>query len=202
MELKKLNVRQQIIINSIISVLVVSLLMSVYFIYDNYNYFKDDIMEKTKTDLSKIKSSVEEVLDNYVNIMKQINSRTMIRTKMEDYDKEFLNKFMEFFKENISQSDLIIEDFANALNMSRTAFYCKMKSIVGVPPVDFIKQLRIKRAIQLFNAGETSISQVAYLTGFSDPKYFSKCFSAEMNESPSKYLLKNKKHDQEDKKQA
>ena len=122
--------------------------------------------------------------------------------QMEDYDKEFLNKFMEFFKENISQSDLIIEDFANALNMSRTAFYCKMKSIVGVPPVDFIKQLRIKRAIQLFNAGETSISQVAYLTGFSDPKYFSKCFSAEMNESPSKYLLKNKKHDQEDKKQA
>lgn len=87
MELKKLNVRQQIIINSIISVLVVSLLMSVYFIYDNYNYFKDDIMEKTKTDLSKIKSSVEEVLDNYVNIMKQINSRTMIRAKMEDYDK-------------------------------------------------------------------------------------------------------------------
>ncbi len=66
MELKKLNVRQQIIINSIISVLVVSLLMSIYFIYDDYNHFKDDIMEKTRTDLSRIKSSVEETLDNYV----------------------------------------------------------------------------------------------------------------------------------------
>lgn len=109
-----------------------------------------------------------------------------------NYDKEFLDKVITFFNAHIEEPELVIDDFASAMNMSRAVFYRKLKSIVGVPPVDFIRQLRIKRAIQLFDAGEKSIAQVAYSSGFSDPKYFSKCFRAEKNQSPSEYVTKKK----------
>lgn len=42
--------------------------------------------------------------------------------------------------------------------------------------MDFIREIRIKRAVQLIDSGEYNFSQIAYMTGFSDPKYFSKCF--------------------------
>lgn len=60
---------------------------------------------------------------------------------------------------------------ANKLLLSRTVFYRKLKSIVGLTPVDFIRDIRIKRAVQLIDSGRFNISQVAYMTGFNDPVF-------------------------------
>lgn len=107
-----------------------------------------------------------------------------------DYDKEFLDKFTETFLANICNSDMSIDDFATELGMSHAAFYRKIKQLVGVTPVDFIRRLRVKRALQYLDAGERQISDVAYKTGFSDPKYFSRCFKTEMGCTPSEYCQK------------
>ena len=63
-----------------------------------------------------------------------------------------------------------------------------MKELTGLSPIEFIRQIRIKKALRLMDDGETSITEVAYKTGFNDPKYFSRCFKAEMGMSPSAYL--------------
>ncbi len=83
---------------------------------------------------------------------------------------------MEFMEQQMDNSELTIDAFAEHLMMSRTIFYRKLKSIIGLTPVDFIREIRIKRAVQLIDSGEYNFSQIAYMTGFSDPKYFSKCF--------------------------
>ena len=87
----------------------------------------------------------------------------------------------------MDNSDLTIEEFAQKLNMGRTVFYQKLKSIIGLSPVDFIREIRIKRAVQLIDSGEYNFSQVAYMTGFNDPKYFSKCFKKQVGMTPSEY---------------
>lgn len=107
-----------------------------------------------------------------------------------DYDREFISRVMDFFEQNMSNVDLAVEDFADALNMSRTSFYRKVKAVIGLSPVDFIRQIRIKRAVQFINAGEESLSQIAYKVGFSDPKYFSKCFKRDMGMPPLEYKQK------------
>jgi len=117
-----------------------------------------------------------------------------------DYDREFIGRVMDFFERNMSNVDLAVEDFADALNMSRTSFYRKVKAVIGLSPVDFIRQIRIKRAVQLINAGEESLSQIAYKVGFSDPKYFSKCFKRDMGMPPLEYkqkVLQSRKADAE-----
>lgn len=106
---------------------------------------------------------------------------------LHDKDKDFLDKFTEIFLTNICNNDMSIDDFATSLNMSHAVFYRKVKQLVGVTPVDFIRRLRIRRATQYFDSGERQIADIAYKTGFSDPKYFSRCFKTETGYSPSEY---------------
>jgi AraC-like DNA-binding protein len=56
-----------------------------------------------------------------------------------------------------------------------------------MPPVDFIREIRVKRAAQLIRSDVYNFSQIAYMTGFSDPKYFSRCFKKHMGVTPSEY---------------
>lgn len=100
----------------------------------------------------------------------------------------FMKKSIAFFEDNISNRNFVVEDMARHLGMSRTAYYNKMKSITGLSPIDFIKQLRIKKALKLMEDSSLSITEIAYKVGFSDPKYFSKCFKAEMGMTPSQYV--------------
>lgn len=87
----------------------------------------------------------------------------------------------------MSKEKLMVDDFACYLGMSRTAYYNKMKELTGLSPVEFIRQLRIKKALLLMEDGGYTITEVAYMTGFNDPKYFSRCFKAEMGMSPTAY---------------
>lgn len=50
--------------------------------------------------------------------------------------------------------------------------------------MEFIKEVRINRAIELIKTGEYSMTQVAYMVGINDPRYFSKCFKAKMGMPP------------------
>jgi len=104
-----------------------------------------------------------------------------------NYDQEFMEEIKKFIEKNMDNSELIIDDFAKELNMGRTIFYQKMKNITGLSPIDFVLTMRIKRAIQLMKTGKYNFSTIAYMTGFNDPKYFSKCFRKHTGMSPSEY---------------
>jgi YesN/AraC family two-component response regulator len=102
-------------------------------------------------------------------------------------DNEMMKKLMDFMEDNISNTELKIEDLADAVNLGRSVFYGKIKSITGMTPVDFVRHIRILRAEELITRSDYSFSQIAYMVGFSDPKYFSKCFKKETGMTPSEY---------------
>ncbi len=119
-------------------------------------------------------------------------SLTPSQPQITPYDEQFMEKVMEFMEEQMDNAELTIDEFAEKLMLSRTIFYRKLKSIIGLTPVDFIREIRIKRAVQLIDSGEYNFSQVAYMTGFNDPKYFSKCFKKVIGITPSEYKEKKK----------
>jgi len=110
------------------------------------------------------------------------------------YDEQFMQQVMQVMEEQMENSELTVDEFAQLLNLGRSVFYQKLKSIIGLSPVDFIREIRIKRAVQLIDSGEYNFSQVAYMTGFNDPKYFGKCFKRQMGMTPSEYK-ENKRDD-------
>ena len=101
-------------------------------------------------------------------------------------DEAFMQRAMKFIEEHISDSDINIGDMADATATSRTGLHRKMKSLLGVTPLDFIREARIRKACQMLSAGE-AVNDVAYACGFSNPKYFRKCFKDWTGKTPSEF---------------
>lgn len=107
--------------------------------------------------------------------------------KITNYDELFVQQILNFMEVNMDNTSLAVDDIAEHLSMSRTVFYKKVKSLFGVTPIDLVKDIRVKRSVQLIDSGMYSFSEVAYMSGFSDPNYFGKCFKKIMGVTPSKY---------------
>ena len=131
---------------------------------------------------------------NYIAQLRPDDNRTykLESPQIVDADNEMMKQLMAYLETHISDPDLKIEDLADAVHLGRSVFYGKIKSIVGMTPVDFVRHIRIQRAEELVIKSAYSFSQIAYEVGFSDPKYFSKCFKKETGMTPSEYrTMKN-----------
>lgn len=133
--------------------------------------------------LSKLKSK-EEVK----GIMDRLSPST---PQVTHFDDDFIRNILQSVEDNLQNSDFRIDDLAEAMSMSRTVFYRKVKSLMGVSPVDFVKSMRIKRAIQLLEQDEYTVSEVGYMSGFATPQYFSRVFKEAMGCTPKEYKTKN-----------
>jgi len=98
-----------------------------------------------------------------------------------------VGKAVEYVSANIASPDLSVEDLASHLGMSRVRLYKKLKQITGKTPIEFIRVMRLKRAAQLLRESQLNVSEIAYQTGFNNPKVFSKYFKEEFGILPSVY---------------
>lgn len=107
------------------------------------------------------------------------------------FDEMFINQIVQAVEDNLQNPDFTIEDLAITMSMSRTVFYRKIKSLLGVSPIDFVKSMRVKRSVQLLDSNEYTVSEVAYMSGFSSPQYFNRVFKNVMNCTPTEYKMKH-----------
>ncbi|MDP4269145.1 MAG: two-component regulator propeller domain-containing protein [Bacteroidota bacterium] len=105
-------------------------------------------------------------------------------------DEKLIEKAIKIVEENISNSEFSVEELSRSLGMSRVYLYKKLVSITGKTPIEFIRIIRLKRAAQLLEKSQLSISEIAYEVGFNSPKYFSKYFKDEFGVLPSAYVEK------------
>ncbi|MFC2080002.1 two-component regulator propeller domain-containing protein [Bacteroidota bacterium] len=103
-------------------------------------------------------------------------------------DELFLKKLMRIIEQGIPESDFSVDSLEQGMGMSHTNFYRKVKSITGQSGKELLQNVRLKRAVQLLTQNKIRISEIAYMTGFSNPKYFSKCFKEKYGVRPSEYL--------------
>lgn len=103
-------------------------------------------------------------------------------------DKEFLKKSLKIVKKNIDNTEYSVEQFAIDIGMSRSALHLKIKSITGQSTSQFMRTIRIKRASNLIRSGKYSITEVVFMVGFSDPKYFRTCFKKQFGQTPTEYI--------------
>ncbi|MGN0282576.1 MAG: AraC family transcriptional regulator [Prevotella sp.] len=106
-------------------------------------------------------------------------------------DEAFMQRAIKFIEANISNPDLRIGDMAEATATSLSGVSRKMKSLMGVTPLDFIREARIRKACQMLKDGY-SVADTANRCGFSDSKYFRKCFKEAMNMTPTEYKEQTK----------
>jgi len=99
---------------------------------------------------------------------------------------EFLQKIYDLVGENLDDSEFNVEELARQIGMSRTNLHRKVKTLIGLPTGDLIRNYRLKRAAEYLQQGYNS-SETAYKVGFSSPAYFSKCFRELYHVSPLEF---------------
>lgn len=104
-------------------------------------------------------------------------------------DIEFIERINRVIEEALADEDFSIDNLAESLNMSRSNFYRKIKSLTGVSPNDYLKTLRLNRAAKLIKSG-MRISEVYGSVGFSSSSYFAKCFKAQFGVLPKEYAYR------------
>jgi len=140
---------------------------------------------------------LENIMRQYRELQEQLETSASAITKyrleepeITDPDEELMNRLMAYIEQRIGDETLRIEDMAEAVGMGRTVFYGKVKELVGVSPSDFLKQVRMQRAQQLVAKSKLTFSEIAYSVGFTDPKYFTKCYKKHTGMTPSEYREK------------
>lgn len=107
-------------------------------------------------------------------------------------DEKLINKALEYTETNISNPDFSVEELSRELGMSRVHLYKKLSSLTGKTPIEFIRVIRLKRAAQLLEESQMTVSEIAYEVGFNNPKYFRKYFKEEFGVLPSQYGSRSK----------
>lgn len=102
-----------------------------------------------------------------------------------DLDQQFLAKVTEIVEEHIANSEFSVDDLARKLLMNRKQVYRKIKALTDSTPVDFIRAIRLKQAAILLRSRQYTISEVTYMVGFQDLKYFRERFKAFFGVNPS-----------------
>ena len=121
------------------------------------------------------------------NQLKVNEAVQVIAGNVSSVDERLLQRIIDTIQENIKNSEFSVEELSKTIGISRIHLNRKMNALVNMTTIDFINMIRLKKAAELLKTGKLSIADVAYDTGFNDPRYFSKCFKEFFGKIPSEW---------------
>lgn len=110
--------------------------------------------------------------------------------KITPKDDLFMQQIVSIIEKNYSDPEFNVEKLVELSTYSRTVLYNKLKGLTGLSPVDFLRNMRLKIAAEILEKSDRNVSETAYLVGFNDVKYFSKCFKEIYGMTPKEYKEK------------
>ncbi len=104
---------------------------------------------------------------------------------------KFLMQLMAFCKSTWNKDDFKLSKLAVVMGYSKAQLNRKLKKLTSKSPNTFLREYRLRKALELLHQQFGNISEVAYETGFNSAAYFSKCFLDAYGILPSKYAQLN-----------
>lgn len=159
-------------------------------VYRTYSYIRS-----FKREMKNYRLAADEKLEYMANRIKGLmtagNGGTQVaaigEVQQHAPDETFVKRAREFVEKNFQNSDIDVDSFARSMNVSRSLLYLKSKSLLGMSPNNYILDYRITKARQMLARTDAVVSEVAFACGFSDPKYFCRCFKKATGQTPSEY---------------
>ena len=114
---------------------------------------------------------------------------TMSDLKSNEFD--FLNQVSQIIEDNISNEQFGVSELAHEIGMSRSNLLRKIKKSTNLSVSQFIRQIRLKTAMDLLKQDAYTVSEVSYKVGFGSTSYFIKCFREHYGYPPGEVDTKN-----------
>lgn len=103
-------------------------------------------------------------------------------------DRDLLRRTTEIIEKNISNLNFDIPTLCKEVAMSRSLFFNKFKSLMGMTPNAYIQKCRLTHAAHLLkDEPYLTIAEVADRCGFETAIYFSRCFKKQYGVPPLQY---------------
>lgn len=106
-------------------------------------------------------------------------------------ERELIDKLNEFIQNNLDNEHYGVSELADDLGMGRSNLLKKVKAITKITASQYIRQFRLKRAMEILQQTSLTVSEVSYKTGFNSPSYFVKCFHDFFGYSPGEVKKRN-----------
>jgi len=148
--------------------------------------FDKDFLKARVASILKSKNALQKYFYNEITLNSN-NSKISVEYK------EFLDNCIRIVEEHLTDPDFNIDTLANALGMSRSNLYRKIKSISGQSANGFIRFIRLRKAAEIFINTDKTIQETSYMVAINDPKYFREQFYKLFNMNPSQYIKKFRK---------
>ena len=103
-------------------------------------------------------------------------------------DQLFLDKVKVIILDHLSMEKMDVAFIADKMCMSHSTLYRKIKGLTNMTVNEFVRKLKMQKALELLRQGELSIAEISDRTGFSSVTYFRQCFKDEFGMSPSEYV--------------
>lgn len=109
----------------------------------------------------------------------------------EPTESAFIKEARKIVIKNLDNTQFAVPDLARGLARGKSQLNRKMQNLIGMSPVEFIRNIRLGVACNLLRDQQLTIAEVAYKCGFSDPRYFSRIFKQAYGLTPSDYRRQN-----------
>lgn len=106
-------------------------------------------------------------------------------------DEKFLQNVFASLEKNLSHADFDVSTFCREMGVSQTHMHRKLTALLGQSANDLIRSFRLKRAASLLGQQHGNVSEIAFMVGFTNPNYFSKCFRDQFGQTPTEYARIN-----------
>ncbi len=101
------------------------------------------------------------------------------------YDSEFVDRLSAFIEREYHRPDLTIDEMTSAMNLGRTVFNRKVKSLFHSTPIELLTTVRLRKACGfLSDSAGMTVSEITYRCGFSSPQYFNRVFKSRYGSTP------------------
>jgi signal transduction histidine kinase/ligand-binding sensor domain-containing protein/DNA-binding response OmpR family regulator len=142
--------------------------------------------------IAKVKNVIElrKKLRTRYSALEEVPSEELTNSNL---DNDFFEKVNETVEKYYTDPSFDVDHFASEMYVSRSQLYKKLKAITSLSANDFINVYRLKKSTALLKTGNMQVSEVAFSTGFNDPKYFSRIFKKFYQCSPSEFVKKENK---------
>jgi AraC-like DNA-binding protein/tetratricopeptide (TPR) repeat protein len=159
----------------------VTLLSFVVYFLQRYKQRKN--RELLELQINSLIVQRNELSEKYKNFLTPESEPTLV-----SQDQLLLKKVIDIVERNMGDPLFGVDKMAEDMGMSRTNLHRKLKAIIGFPPSELIRGIRMRKAALLIRNETDSISQISFMVGFEDSSYFSKAFKKQFGVLPSEYL--------------
>jgi DNA-binding response OmpR family regulator len=128
---------------------------------------------------------------NLIEVRRRLRERFSVGTVLKpgeiavtSLDDAFLRRVIAVVERNIGNEDFSVEDLGREVGMSRVQIHRKLTALTNQSAGEFIRYMRLHRAMDMLKKDSGTVSEIAYSVGFGSPAYFTKCFHEQFGLTP------------------